>query len=44
MGGGKQLTERICIDTLRFSCITWLTLALPMGELSPQVTERGLQL
>ena len=31
--------ERIGIDTLHFSCC----LALPLGELSPQVTERVLQ-
>ena len=32
--------ERIAVDTLHFSV---LALALPLGELSPKVTERALQ-
>ena len=39
----KQLTERIDADTLRFLCGLHAPLALPLGELSPQVTERVLQ-
>ena len=42
----KQLTERIDADTLRFLCPyirLQAALALPLGELSPQVTERALQ-
>ena len=42
----KQLTERIGIDTLRFLCPyirLQAALALPLGELSPEVTERTLQ-
>ena len=42
----KQLTERIDADTLRFLCPyirLQAALALPLGELSPQVTERVLQ-
>ena len=39
----KQLTERIGIDTLRFLYGLNAALALPLGELSPQVTERALQ-
>ena len=42
-GAGKQLTERIRIDTLRFLWGLHAPLALPLGELSPQVTERALQ-
>ena len=39
----KQKMERIGVDTLHFSCITGSTpLALPLGELSPKVTERAL--
>ena len=37
----KQLTERI--GTLRFLYGLQAVLALPLGELSPQVTERVLQ-
>ena len=33
--------ERIVTDTLHFSC-QHINLALPLGELSPQVTERAL--
>ena len=40
MGSRKTVMERISTDTLHFSC--W-ALALPPGELSPQVTERVLQ-
>ena len=37
----KQKTERIGTDTLRFSArVPHDALALPLGELSPQVTER----
>ena len=42
----KQLMERIGIDTLHFLCTynrLQAALALPLGELSPQVTERVLQ-
>ena len=39
----KQLTERIGIGTLRFLYGLQAVLALPLGELSPQVTERALQ-
>ena len=43
----KQLTERTSTDTLRFLCQHIMrlraALALPLGELSPQVTERVLQ-
>ena len=42
----KQLMERINADTLRFLCPyirLQAALALPLGELSPQVTERVLQ-
>mgnify|MGYP006919017885 CR=1 FL=1 len=36
--------ERICIDTLHFFMPKYDSpLALPVGELSPQVTERVLQ-
>ena len=38
----KQLTERIDDDTLRFLYMQ-AALALPLGELSPQVTKRALQ-
>ena len=39
----KQRMERIGTDTLRFY-VTWYSpLALPLGELSPKVTERVLQ-
>ena len=42
----EQLTERINTDTLRFLYLydrLQAVLALPLGELSPQVTERVLQ-
>ena len=42
----KQLMERICTDTLRFLypyIRLQAALALPLGELSPQVTERVVQ-
>ena len=43
----RQLTERIGADALRFFML-WHScrqtpLALPLGELSPKVTERALQ-
>ena len=42
----KQLMERIGIETLHFLypyIRLQIALALPLGELSPQVTERALQ-
>ena len=39
----KRLTERIRIGTLRFLYGLQAALALPLGELSPQVIERALQ-
>ena len=40
----KQRMERIGTDTLHFY-VTWYSpLALPLGELSPKVTERVLHL
>ncbi len=38
----KKFMERIGTDTLHFLC-EYAILALPLGELSPQVTERGLR-
>ena len=48
MGVIKQSMDRIETDTIHFSCQHMVTgssppLALPLGELSPQVTERVLQ-
>ncbi len=39
----KQLMERIGTDTLHFYVTGYSPLALPLGELSPKVTERVLQ-
>ena len=39
----KRLTERIDIDALSFVYGLRAALALPLGELSPQVTERALK-
>ena len=36
----KQLMERIGTDTLHFYVTGYSPLALPLGELSPKVTER----
>ena len=48
MDGHKQVMERIGNDTLHFYanmlCSGVQALCSPLGELSPQVTERGLRL